>query len=661
VNLDWFLICGLGNLGQHCVVALAEFGVKITAIEQKQIINWEITNIPDLLTNLIIGDCRQNNILEQAQIKQCRAALIVTSNEQVNIETALAIRQLNPHTRLVVRSSQTNLNHLLSQQLGNFIAFEPTELPASAFTLAALGSNILGFVDLDGYRIRVCQRQITESDRWCYQRYLYELNSHQRKIIHYHPNFVLTQSSSLHWLPDAMVDCGDTLIYLEVVEKFSPHIVGKVSKKKQFPENFQLLHPDQLFKQFISFGLSLSIKKVALVYSAIVFLLLLIGTSVFHWYYPKINLLSAFFATATLLLGGYGDLFGEITDATTIPWSIKLFSLGLTIAGTVFVGVLYAVLTEALLSSRFEFAKPRFPLPQSNHVVMIGLGRVGQQVINLLQQFQQIVIGITFKPQIQSLSSISIPILCGNIQETLSQANLTQAKSVVIVTDDEVLNLEVALMVRTINPLLHLVIRTSGNRSGQHLTKLLPNIQAIGVNTVAAEVFSGAAFGENILSVFRLNQQTILITEYQIETDDTLYGLLLGELAYGYDVVPILYQKPAYPAMFLPSDELKLVNGDRLIILATIEGLRRIEQGQIDLTSKCWQVKIIQALTPDAIFEGANLISRVTGCSLALARQTMNNLPQTLPLFLYQPQAQKLVRELQKTLVTSIIFAADEN
>ncbi|GAB4233337.1 MAG: potassium channel protein [Stanieria sp.] len=658
MNLDWFLICGLGNLGQHCVLALAEFNVKITAIEKKENIHWEIVNIPDLINNLIIGDCRQNNILEQAQVKQCRAALIVTSNEQVNIETALAIRQLNPHTRLVVRSSQTNLNYLLSQQLGNFIAFEPTELPASAFTLAALGSNILGFVDLDGHRIRVCQRQITESDRWCYQRHLYELNSHQRKVIHYRPNSLLTQSSSLHWLPDAMVDYGDTLIYLEVIEKFSPHFLGKVPKKKQFPGNFQLFHPQQLFQQIISFVLSLSIRKVAFAYSAVVFLLLLIGTIVFHWYYPKINFGSAFFATATLLLGGYGDLFGEITDDTEIPWSIKLFSLGLTIAGTVFVGVLYAVLTEALLSSRFEFAKPRFPLPQNNHVVMIGLGRVGQQVINLLQQFQQTVIGITFKPPIQS--QYSIPILYGNIQETLSQANLTQAKSVVIVTDDEVLNLEVALMVRTINPLLHLVIRTSGNRSGQHLTKLLPNIQAIGVNRVAAEVFAGAAFGENILSVFRLNQQTILVTEYQIETGDTLNGLLLGDVTYGYDIIPIFYQRSAHSSMFLPSDELKLAIGDRLIILATIEGLRRIEQGQIDLTNKCWQVKIIQALTSDAIFEGANLISRITGCSLTLARQTMKNLPQILPLFLYQPQAQKLVKELQKTLVKATIIMSKQ-
>ncbi|MGK7948917.1 MAG: NAD-binding protein, partial [Xenococcaceae cyanobacterium] len=135
---DYFIICGLGSLGQHCIVSLKEFNVKIMAIERQLPINWEIESLQDSLVDLVIGDCRHNNILLQAKITQCRAAIIVTGEEGVNIETAIAIRQLNPQTRLVVRSGQTNLNQLLSQQLGNYIAFEPTELSTVAFSLAAL-------------------------------------------------------------------------------------------------------------------------------------------------------------------------------------------------------------------------------------------------------------------------------------------------------------------------------------------------------------------------------------------------------------------------------------------------------------------------------------------------------------------------------------------
>ena len=31
--LDQFLVCGLGSLGQHCVITLKEFGVKVSGIE----------------------------------------------------------------------------------------------------------------------------------------------------------------------------------------------------------------------------------------------------------------------------------------------------------------------------------------------------------------------------------------------------------------------------------------------------------------------------------------------------------------------------------------------------------------------------------------------------------------------------------------------------
>ncbi len=186
LELDYFIICGLGSLGQHCVVALTEFGVKIVAIELQLPIAWEIESLKDLLADVIIGDCRHNDILHRAKIQRCRAALIVTTDDRVNVETAIAIRQLNPHTRLVVRSDKANLNQLLSRQLNNYIAFEPTELSATAFTLAALGTEILGLFELDGQIWQVYQRQISIEDRWRGRSILSLENNYRQILAHSH-------------------------------------------------------------------------------------------------------------------------------------------------------------------------------------------------------------------------------------------------------------------------------------------------------------------------------------------------------------------------------------------------------------------------------------------------------------------------------------------
>ena len=95
------------------------------------------------------------------------------------------------------------------------------------------------------------------------------------------------------------------------------------------------------------------------------------------------------------------------------------------------------------------------------------------------------------------------------------------------------------------------------------------------------------------------------------------------------------------------------------VVLSTIDGLRRIEQGRLNLAAKKWHIEVMRALTSDAIFEGTNAIVRVTGCNLALARKTMNNLPQTLLIPLYQHQAQRLIRELKKVLIVSRLLSSE--
>ena len=668
LELDYFLVCGLGSLGQHCVNALNEFQVKVIGIEQVVPLSWEIDYVPDLLENLVIGDSRQNKILRQAKVRQCRAALIVTNNEQVNIEIALAIRQLNAETRLVVRSGKENLNQLLSQQLGNFIAFEPTDLTISAFVLAALGTDMLGFFNLNGKMLQIYQRRIAIGDPWC-NCFLHQLETYQRKILaHSHGDIDFSQSFA-HWNPDELVVANDTVIYLNLTTEFDyefhyPSCVYRQRKPKSSVKSFlNRLRPQKAIKLFLQLNFRQQVRRLALLSAIIVLLLLIAGTILLHWHYPDISLLKAFLATSILLLGGFGDLFGQLELITPIPWWMQLFSLGLTVVGTAFVGILYALLTQALLSSRFEFVKQRPSIPQGNHVVIVGMGRVGHKIATMLNKFKQPVAGITFIPDFFQQYASKIPLILENYKHGLSQVNLERAKTVVIATDNEITNLEAALITKAINPRLNLVIRTSGIRLSEHLTELLPEAQILGVYAVAAAAFAGAAFGENILSLLRLGNQTVIVTEYQIETNDTLEGLLLADIAYGYGVIPVMYQKPEHKPIMLPSDGdgLRLSVGGRLVVLATIEGLRRIEQGQLNLEIKCWQIRLEKALTQDALFEGANAVTRIAGCSLAQARKTMENLPQTLPTFLYKHQAQNLIQELKKTLVVSHLLSQDVN
>jgi Trk K+ transport system NAD-binding subunit len=661
VKLDRFLVCGLGSLGQQCVVALKEYGVSVIAIDAEEHRSWEIPNFPKLLEKLIIGDCRQENILEQAKIRQCRAVLLVTSSERVNTEAAFAARLLNPQTRLVVRSAKEKLNELLSQHLGNFVSFEPTQLPVTAFALAALGTETLGFFNLEGQQLRVVKRYIKPGNRFC-KRLVHELNSSSRRVLSHTPSSFDARAGFHEWEPNALIRPGDTLVYMDVAPR-----IGRLSEQattdnhqnwqQRWQEIAQALSWSNLKLKLIEFWQSSSqiqVRRVALVCGVIVLLLWLCGTILYMLNYPNLSLRHAFYTTAILLLGGFGDLYGEFNVEIPVPWWLQLLSLGLGLAGTAFVGVLYALLTEILLSARFQFSKRRPPVPQQDHVVLIGLGRLGQKVAALLQKYKQPVVGIS-SIELDPNVLPQLPVITGEFAEVVTMANLGTAKSIVVATDDEMVNLEVGLMAHGKNPTGGLVIRTFEQGLSQKLAQLLPDAQVLCAYSLAAEAFAGAAFGENIGNLFRLNNQTILVTEYQIEAEDTLNDLLLAEVAYGYGVVPILYQKGDETPKLMPSDDIRLGAGDRMVVLATSKGLRGIEQGIVSIAPKTCQVRVERALTREAIFEGANAIARISGCDLGTARALMHNLPGTLEVPLYHHQAHRLVRVLSKAQVLAYI------
>jgi Trk K+ transport system NAD-binding subunit len=407
-------------------------------------------------------------------------------------------------------------------------------------------------------------------------------------------------------------------------------------------------------QQFWQLSFQQQIHRVAFLSVFIIILLVMIGTFLFHLYAPRASFISALSGTAILLLGGYGDVFGASNpeDLNAVPWWMQLFSLFLTLAGTAFIGVLYAILTETLLSSRFQFIPNRPPVPQQNHIVIVGLGRVGTEVANLLLEMKQAIVGVSLNRDFDVTILPKMPLMTGNIEESLKNVNLDRAKSIAIVTDDEILNLEVALTTRKLNPQSYLVIRTTDDTLSQQLSQILPQSHILGTNTVAAEAFTGAAFGENIIYLFRWAQKTILVTEYEIEAGDTLNGSSIGDIAYGYRVVPILHQRERQAPKLMPEDYLNLRIGDRIVVLATINGLRRVEQGR--RTPKTWRVRVEKAFNRNIAAEAPTVISRFSNCPLKTASDLMENLPATLGAPLYEQQAIRLVSELKKIQVQAL-------
>lgn len=655
---EWVMVCGVGTLGIQCIRVLKGYGVRVSAID---------TIAPDALADLeadhlIYGDCRRTDVLVQARIQDCRAVLLVSDSERTNVEASLAVRRLNPNTRLVVRADQQNLNDLLAKTLGNFVAFASNRLAAPAFALAALNANVLGYFELEGIEVKksqlvqVIQRTIAQGDSWCGLP-VDQVNSSSYQVLQHIPAATKTPSEPsadqgllplFHlWDPTERLQAGDRLVLVTAKapndQTHLQHPLGQSQTEVSLQPERSRLAPAYSIYQRLQQEWQRIGRTGQGILTALGFSLALVALYI-AWF-PG-NLIEAVLAALLLLTGGnYGDLPNDGFSA-----ALRLFSIVLTVAGTVLTGLVYAQLTNWLLTARLQFMARRPPLPQTGHVVIAGLGRLGRRVAVLLQEFRQPIVGMEVKPPEEHLlPQLPIVYTSGTSAAGLQQVTIARARSLLAATSDDLINLEIALLARSLNPSCGLVIRTSDARFSEDVAGLLPNAQVLCVPVLAAKAFAAAGLGENVLSLFQLGDRTVLVTEYRVEVGDTLCERLLSEMAYGYSVVPILHQRwsDGVGTLYPRYDRgLRLQVGDRLVLLATSTSLQNIEQGVI--LPRHWQLTLERPQPNVESLDVVQVLTRHLGYTLNQAQALLGNLPCVLPEPLYALQAHRLQKALER-------------
>jgi len=652
-----FIVCGYGKLGRQCVAALMGLDADI------RIINDTAIDLSTLTTDganvrLVLGDCRHADVLSEADVAHCRAILLVVSELQCNVTTALAVRQINPQARIILRSAQENLNQLFAARLGNLLAFDPSVLAAPAFAWAALGTGTLGQFLYAQQWFRLVERRVVPAPSSQHGQdtaqalregdVLSRLETRVRRVLRHLPAAAPAPTHTFYdWQPDALLAEGDRVLLLECIAPPTRTRLTQADGWKTWwnktAESARALLGRERHQHILRSYMLVAITLLAL------------GTTLFHFALPESNLLHDFLAATVLMLGGYGDIFGFFKTDVDFPAWMQVLGLLISLSGIVLVGMLFGLLTETLLAARFALPGRRSPIPEGGHNVVVGLGRVGQSISTLLHNLGQPVVAAIPEEHAEDEILPGIATVHGSkLASVLQRAHVGMAHSVILATDNELLNLEAALMTHALNPSCRLVIRSDEQRLAEHLADLLPRAESIMPYQVAADAFVAGALGEQVHALFRLGRRTILLAEFQVTAGDSLTGLRIGEVIYGFAVVAVaLTPAPsndpqAASSIMLPDIDYRLAAGDRLLLLSTMDGLRRIENNQRALLPDSWTLDIPPLLMSAQRFEAANVLARFAGLSLAEARERLSEPSTIWRLTLYRYQAERLQQELGK-------------
>lgn len=170
-----------------------------------------------------------------------------------------------------------------------------------------------------------------------------------------------------------------------------------------------------------------------------------------------------------------------------------------------------------------------------NHIVQCGLGHLG---IRVLEQYvrsgvEVVVIERDEKNSfIQRAREWNVPVLLADMKEdqSLIDAGIKNASAVVIATNEDVANLEVALDSRRMNPGIRIYMRLFDQQLASKITGAFGIDMAFSASALAAPIIAGMSVGAAILSSAVIGGQSHVIAEMKIEGDSALAGKSMREI-----------------------------------------------------------------------------------------------------------------------------------
>ena len=558
-----FILCGLGRVGWRVLEHLRAVGTPITVVDNRCSANdARLGGV-----KLVAGDCRRQEVLEQAGVAEARGVLILTSDDLTSVSTALMVRNLNPGVRIVVRVFNPTLIARLGSAVENVFALSTSALVAPLLALIACTGKALGTFRLeDGSRQQVAEFAIPLS---LAGKKLSALPAPFRVHVLAH---ILAGSGKRFFAdvdPEATLVGGDRLVVCGES--------GAVNQLLALGESESL--PELLWAGFVrrlgrvawrTLGeVDLPVK----ICTGILFSVIFVSVLIFHFSLDRDTLVDAFYRTVSLIATGADMHEGDFGQG----WQ-KAYVGMLRLIGTALIAAFTAILTNYLVRANLGGALEVRRIPDGGHIIVCGLGNVGFRVVEELVRQEQRVVAIEKRRDNSFISTarrLGVAVIVGDagVAEVLRQAHGARAKAVVAATDNELANLEVALLARELNPHQRVILRLTDPQIAETLRKAANVRLAMSIPEMAAPAFVAALVGDRVRTLFQAEGLLLAVVDLIFQEKDPFLGQPVKALGKDYRFLPVGLWGPDKHEKSLDTS---LGPGDRLTVILPLAELQRL-------------------------------------------------------------------------------------
>ena len=155
------------------------------------------------------------------------------------------------------------------------------------------------------------------------------------------------------------------------------------------------------------------------------------------------------------------------------------------------------------------------------------------------------------------------------------QAGVERASAIVTCTENDLTNLEIALIARELQAEVRVVLRMFDHDMAQKVARGFDISTAFSTSALSAPAFAAAATRSDITHAFYVGDQLLNVSEIKVRSGAALVGQRVADLEHDLDFSIILHCRNGQVDLH-PEPEIALQPGDQVFVFASLDVLNRL-------------------------------------------------------------------------------------
>ncbi len=492
-----FVVAGLTHLADRVVQGLQAEGAEVVVVgdpEADDAAREAADRIGDTCRIIDPGYDREA-ALRTAGLDGAAALLLLADDDLESLRTAAAAHAIAPHVPVVLRTFQPDLVDEVAAELNIRRAFSVAALAAPSFVAAAFGEEVVQTLRLGDEEVPICILDVHDGSPLAGRR-PGSVGADLGGVV------IAVAAPAGPWRPataaEGPLGVGDRVL-------LGGRLVDVLDLARRNDEAEWDAAPP---RAGASVGATLRrlARPTLLRVAAVLFALSVLANFAVRRGLEHEGTLDAVRTAVGISVGNL--------PPQTDRRAVKILDLLAIVSGVVLPWILLSYITAIVLAERLELRMARRARRMRDHVVLVGLGRVGYRVARTLADLGIPAAVIEEEPDSHFVDAVAaeLPVVRGDgqLRENLVRCGIERARCIIACTNNDLANLAACREARRLHPEIRTVLRAFDETVSGRLATAFRIDATISSATVASRAFIGAAIDEFAMRPVELDGLSLL-------------------------------------------------------------------------------------------------------------------------------------------------------